>query len=403
MTIVRRCVMPRCHPAMGAVLALLTLPGMAHADVDPALLQARRAKSHPALNMLTYRHFDELFNSRQVDSGSSRWELGPSSLKLPDSVAFTAPDGVKVDLQTYLETSRVNAFLVLKDGKVVREIYRDGSHSSSRFIGFSMSKSIISMLVGIALKEGSISSIDDPLTRYLPELNGSAYAGVTLRQLLRMRSGTSWREDYAPGTALDKVRELSVNSEKEYYESYAKSLTRIASPGSVFNYSSLDTELMGCVLARVTGRNVADYMSEKLWKPAGMEAPGYWALQGPGGRQHEWYSAGFSARLRDFGRIGQLMLDRGEARGQQIVPASWVESSTRPEGGDRHYFYFWWGLPQMDGFAANGVQGQHILIDRPSRTVVVVLSFQDPAARYEGSAERMFRSIVAYLSAGGTS
>lgn len=381
--------------ALTASVAFVPIAGSA-AGLDPALIDARRQKSNPALNLLTYRHFDELFPTRTVTIGGRARPLPKSTLALSDDQPLQIGDQ-QVRLDDYLTEERVNALLVLKDGKLVREIHRNGGSSDSRYIAFSMSKSIISMLFGIALADGSIKSIDDPVVKYLPDLKGSAYDKVTLKDLLRMRAGTSWKEDYAPGSALDRHRDLSQNLEQAYYEDFAKQVTTLAPPGSKFNYATLDTELLGSVLARATGRTISEFMTDRLWQPAGMEAPAYWAMQGPAGRQHEFYGAGFAATLRDYGRIGQLMLDEGVVRGRGIIPRAWAIESTSSADPDPGYFYQWWAIPDVDGFAARGVYGQSIMVDRPSRTVVVILSYRDGAGGGSRT-NQFFKAVVSALA-----
>ena len=390
------------HLTAGLVLATLlgsvALSRPSYAEVNPAVLEARRQKSHPGLSLLTYRHLDELFNVRSVPAAAKARPLPRSPLTLPDTVGFNGADGNRIDLPRFMVAAKINAMLVLKDGKLVREVHRNGGGPDSRYAAYSMSKSVLSILTGIALHDGAIASIDDLVTKYLPELRNTAYDGVTLRQLLRMRAGNSWSEDYAPGSELDRHRDLSVNAEKAYYEDYALKLTRAAEPGTVFNYSSLDSEILGKVLARATGRTLSDYLAERVWQPAGMEAPAAWLLQGPSGRQHEWYAAGFTATLRDLGRLGQLMLDGGKAGNRTIVPQAWVDASTRPIAGDTNYFYQWWGVPDMkDAFGARGTYGQHIYVDRPSRTVFVTAGY-GPARANPDLTNPMFQAIVAQLS-----
>lgn len=358
--------------------------------LDPALLEARRQKSNPALSLLTYRHIDELFDTRAVPQGSKTWVLPKSNLTLADDAPVEI-GGKATTLDAAMRDLRMNAILVMRDGKIIKEVHRNGGDERTRYIGYSMSKSWISMLFGIAQSQGKIGGVDDPVTKYLPELKGTAYDKVTLRNLLTMRAGTSWREDYSPGSALDKLRDASTNAETAYYEDIAKDLTSVAAPGSTFNYSTVETELVGKILAKVTGKSVSAYMAETIWRPAGMEAPGYWMLQGPSGRQHEWYGAGFAATMRDFARLGQLMLDDGRANGRQIVPKAWVDASTRSDS-DKRYFYFWWGVQGVDGFEANGFGSQHVYVDRKTRTVMVVVSYGGPP----GSAD-LFRSVLKQL------
>ena len=359
--------------------------------VDPALVEARRQKSNPAFSVLSYRHLDELFDTRPVLTGPATWTLPKSSLRLADEAPVEIR-GRKTTLTAAMQDLRISAALVMKDGKIVREIHRNGGNESSRYAGYSMSKSWISMLYGIAQSQGKIGAVDAPVTQYLPELKGTAYDKVTLRHLLTMRAGTSWTEDYRAGSLLDKVRDGSTNAETMYYEDAATEMKSIAAPGTAFNYSTLDTELVGKILAAATGRTIAELMTETIWRPAGMETPGYWILQGPSGRQHEWYGAGFAATVRDFGRLGQLMLDDGKANGRQIVPKAWVDESTRSATGDNRYFYFWWGIAGIDGFAANGFGGQHIYVDRATRTVMVIMSYGGP----DGAVD-LFKSVVKLL------
>lgn len=359
--------------------------------VPPALLEARREKSNPSLSLLTYRHMDELFATAPVPAGGWTRTLRRSPLRLPDDLQVRIGDRT-AGLADTLEDLRINAMLVMRDGKLVREIHRNGGSEQSRYIGFSMSKSWISILFGIIQSQGHIGSIDTPVVHYLPELRGTAYDKVTLRNLLTMRAGTSWIEDYAPGSALDAVRDGSTNAETMFYEDYAKELKAVAPPGTRFNYSTLDTELVGKVLARVTGKSIAQLMTELIWQPAGMESSGYWVMQGPHGRQHEWYGAGFAATMRDFGRLGQLMLDGGSVRGRQVVPRAWVEESTTTPLKDKTYFYFWWGLPGIDGFAANGFGGQHVYVDRKTRTIMVIASYGGSSGTQE-----LFEQVIAAL------
>lgn len=379
-----------CWATLAACCAggAVAIPASAQ-TLDPALIEARQQRSNPSLNLLTYRHLDELFDTAKVEPGSQTWQLPKSARTLSDDAPVRI-GGRQTTLTAAMQDLRVNALLVLKDGQIVRELHRNGGRDDSRYAGFSMSKSIVSMLFGIAQARGQIGSVDTMVTQYLPELKGSAYDRVTLRNLLTMRAGTSWQER---GETLITARDTATNLETAYYEDAAKTVTQVARPGSTFNYATLDTELVGKVIARVTGKSISQFMTETIWAPAGMEAAGRWIMQGPRGQQHEWYGAGFIATLRDYGRLGQMMLDGGRANGKQIVPSAWVEESTRPTIGDDNYYYFWWGVPDgMDGFAARGIGGQQILVDRPSRTVVVFTSYTA-----KPGLDDLFKSIVEQL------
>jgi CubicO group peptidase (beta-lactamase class C family) len=385
----RRAALIACWTATAACALGALTPSLAAAQaVDPALVEVRRHKSDASINTLSWRHLQEILNTKTVPTGPRTWTLPKSPLSLRDDAPVTIA-GKPTTLVQAMQDLRVNAVLVLKDGKIVKELHRNGGREDSAYAGFSMTKSWTSILYGIAQAQGKVGSVDSLVTQYLPELKGTAYEGVTVRHLLTMRAGTSWTES---GPLFNEARDGATNTETLYYEDLAKKVTRVAEPGTKFNYSSLDTELVGLIVARATGRPLAEYMAETLWRPAGMEAPGLWILQGPTGRQHEWSGAGFIATLRDYGRIGQMMLDGGKANGRQIVPAAWVEESTRPTAGDNNYYYFWWGTPGMDGYRASGMGGQQVMVHRPSRTVVVLTSYTAKPGLND-----LFRSIVKQL------
>jgi CubicO group peptidase (beta-lactamase class C family) len=313
---------------------------------------------------------DKLYDTRPVHAGEKPWPLRHAQHSLDAAFEFEV-DGKRSTLGQFLIDTRVNAMLVLKDGEIVTEIYRHGSTAETRFISMSMSKSIISILCGLALQEGKLKSIDDPVVRYLPELKGTAYQDVTLRHLLTMRSGVQWNEE---GKELAHQRALSLDEEQAYYEDYAWQAKSASKPGSTFNYSTLDVQVLGWALSRAVG-DVAGYMPERLWKPAGMEFSGHWTMQGPRGKQREFYGAGFSATLRDFGRLGQLMLNGGVANGSQVVPRSWAIESTSRGEPPKPYMYLWWGANEKTAYAARGFRGQLIYVEPSTKLVVILLSY----------------------------
>jgi CubicO group peptidase (beta-lactamase class C family) len=366
----------RSHGVIQAFAAAMLIVLFCHVHagdlpLDPATIEARKHKSDPTWNFLAYQHLDKLYDTRIVPAGKAPWSLGRAKRSLDEAFEFDV-NGKPTKLGEFLIDTRVNAMLVLKDGAIVTEIYRHGSTADTRFISMSMSKSIISILSGLALQEGKLKSIDDPVVAYLPELKGTAYQDVTLRNLLTMRSGVRWNES---GKELERQRALSLDEEQIYYEDYATQAQSVSKPGSTFNYSTLDAQVLGWALSRAVGRSVADYMSERLWKPAGMESSGYWVMQGPSGKQREFYGAGFSATLRDFGRLGQLMLNGGTANGAQVVPRSWVVESTSRGEPPKPYTYLWWGADEKTAYAALGFRGQMIYIEPSTNVVIVLLSY----------------------------
>ena len=296
-----------------------------------------------------------------------------------------ALDGRSRTYVEFAEDTYTNALLVIRDGRVVFEDYRNKSDGLTRFIGFSMSKTITAMLVGIALEQGKITSLDDPVTKYLPELAGTGYDGVTLRQVMQMRSGVDYQERYDFGdnpSFAGKLHEQAIVLNRMRFADGARETRRANAPGSTFNYSTLDTFVIGWVLERTTGMELARYTERYLWGPLGAEADGFWLADGPPGTGRELSGMGYNAVLRDFGRLGQLMLDGGKRGDAQVVPAGWIAQMTHmvPTGGPMPgYGLFTWQVDDEPGaFAAVGLAGQFIYVHPQSRTVIVKLSHYPP-------------------------
>ncbi|OYQ31669.1 hypothetical protein CHU95_21265 [Niveispirillum lacus] len=393
----------RTRPITALLLALGLLVPPVLAQVTPSQQEARRALYGEKLNSLTFRHMDEIFDTVPVSSGQRVWRL-PEQIQALDILYRV--DGQQRTTADFLERTRTNALLVIRDGRIVHEIYRNKSGPESRFISFSIAKSIISVLIGQAIADGLIGGVDDPVTRYVPELAGGAYEGVTIRQALLMRSGVGFRETYGFGqkSQMEELYENSLVTGRQRFTDLALSIERAHPPGDFFNYSTLETGVLGWVLERAVKQPLADYMAERLWQPAGMEAPGYWLMDGPPGVGRAWAGAGFNARLRDYGRLGLMMLNNGRANGRQVVPASWVAASTLPQGTEpaaadrvQGYQYQWWTLPDSDAYMAKGVHGQFIWIDPASQTVIVKLSHWPTAwvKPLEDETLAFFKAVVA--------
>ena len=221
------------------------------------------------------------------------------------------------------------------------------------------------------------------MVKYVPELKGSGYDGTTLQNLLEMRSGVEWDDNFfAEGTLGRKAHLTAWVEASGRYTDAAKGTRRANPPGSTFNYNTMDAAVVGLVVERAVQMPVSRYLSERLWKPAGMESYGFYVLDGPPGTGREFTGGGFNAVLRDYGRIGLLMMDRGRANGRQMLPTSYVLESTRPstasdaETKEPHlgYAYFWWPILNSQAFTALGGEGQFIYVDPASKTVVVKMS-----------------------------
>lgn len=274
------------------------------------------------------------------------------------------------DSAEYMQAEHLAGVLVLQDGRVRLERYAMGLSAGGRWTTFSVTKAITDTLVGAALQSGSLRSVDDNVVRYLPEMRGSAYDGVTVRQLMTMTSGVRWHENYTSANA-DNVRLYTVPAapHTDSIIEYMRKLPREAQPGSRWLYNTGETDLLGVLLRRATGKTLAQQLSRTVWRSAGMQRDATWIATAPGQQGEEFGGSGLSVTLRDLGRFGQWVLEGGHG----AVPADWLAAATRPQvkAGAASYGYGWW--PQTDGsFAALGIFGQSILID-PKRRLVVVM------------------------------
>jgi CubicO group peptidase (beta-lactamase class C family) len=302
--------------------------------------------------------------------------LARSRVVAPAATPSPLPPGpplkLAIDVDAYMAGQRSAALLVLHDGKLRLERYGLGFDAAGRWTSFSVAKSITSTLVGAALRDGSIQSMDDPITDYLPEMKGSAYDVVSVRQLLTMTSGVRWIEDYGdPTSDVARFNNHKPEDGVDALVSYLRQLPRAAPPGTRWNYSTGETNLVGVLVARATKKPLATYLSEKVWVPAGMEQQATWLLSKTG---QEISGCCIQAASRDFARFGRFILDGARAGGQPIVPDGWLaEATTRRVGIDRPgrgYGYQWWTFD--DGtFFATGIFGQGIYIDGKRKLVIV--------------------------------
>lgn len=292
-----------------------------------------------------------------------------------------APLSLDMDLDAYLQDQRHAALIVLHDGQIRLESYGLDFDASERWTSFSVAKSLTSTLVGAALKDGHIESLEDKVTAYIPALAGSAYDDVSIAQLLTMTSGVAWNEDYND-PASDVAQFLGHEPEDDLPQivSYMRRLSRAHPPGTVWNYSTGETNLIGILVGQATGRPLADYLSEKVWVPYGMQQEATWLLA-PSGQ--EISGCCIQAATRDFARFGQFMLDGAMVGGESILPEGWIARATtkqaeinRPGLG---YGFQWWTYD--DGsYTARGIFGQGIFID-PVRRLVIATNSSWASAR----------------------
>jgi len=354
-------------------------PSMPKSTVPEPVQSLRRAMMDADLNSLTFHNMEELFTTRSVPRSGPVWEIPRADHELNFTYRY---QGKEYSPQQFLDRTFTNALLIAKDGRIVSEIYRNNTRESTRFIGWSMTKSLVSILIGCALQEGRIKSLDDPITQYLPELKGGGYDGASIRQIMQMRSGVDYEERYDfgnPGTAA-RNHEYALVQNAVRFADAARTIKRKNPPGEVWQYKTLDTAVLGWLVERVSGGStLSSYMTQRLWEPLGTEADGFFIMDGPPGVGREFSGAGFNATLRDFARVGLMMLNEGKANGHQIVSPEWVRESTRPTGGPGPgYGYQWWTVAGSKAFQAVGLQGQFIYVDPESRTVIVKLSYFPP-------------------------
>ncbi len=376
------------------VLAVLVLSGLAlgiwkHDEI--VRLMAVNSLFDADRIVANFSHMDSMFLTRVLSRGD-----GPVS---PLPVAAT-PWPLPPETQAWIDARHVTALVVLHDGQLVHESYHRGTGGEDLRISWSVAKSFLSALFGILLDEGTIDSLDDPVTRYVPALVGSAYDGATLRNVLNMASGVKFNEDYLDFYS-DINRMGRVLALGRSMDGFAAGLSeQSGTPGMSWQYVSIDTHVIGMVIRGATGRTVPDLLEERILKPMGLEAAPYYVTDGYG---VAFVLGGLNLRSRDYARFGQMFLQDGMWNGRQIVPANWVRASTAPSAptapGAMQYGLQWW-MPAdaTEGeFLARGIYGQYIYVNRPLG-VVIVSNAADKLFREPGVADQdiaMFRAIAA--------
>ncbi|RUY02872.1 class C beta-lactamase-related serine hydrolase, partial [Mesorhizobium sp. M2A.F.Ca.ET.040.01.1.1] len=267
-------------------------------------------------------------------------------------------DGQSMDVDRYMEQAQVSGILVLRDGKILYERYGLGRTAKDHWDGQSTTKSLTALLIGSAIQDGCVQSMDSLVTDYLPELKESAYDGVTIRHLATMTSGVKWDEDL-----LYELWEEPFLDRVDPTIAFMRRLPRAAEPGIKFNYSTADTDLAGILVSKAVGKSLSEYLSVKIWQAYGMEHEAYWLTDSAG---FERGGGTFLTTLRDFARIGQFVLEGGKAGGAQVLPPDWLSQATsthvtfspdeRVDKSKLGYGYCWW--LRKDGYMAHGYAGQ---------------------------------------------
>jgi len=281
------------------------------------------------------------------------------------------PLDVGTDVDGYMKDQRTAALVIVQDGKIRLEKYGLDFGPDGRWTSFSVAKSITSTLVGAAIKDGYIKNLSDKVSDYIPDLRGSVYDNVTIKQLLTMTSGVKWNEDYGdPKSDVALFNAHKAEPGVDATVSYMRNLTRDVPPGTKWVYKTGETNLIGVLASSATNKNLSDYLAEKIWQPFGMEQDASWILGTTG---HEIGGCCMQASTRDFARFGLFMLGEGFADGKSVLPDGWVAEATMKHADtdkpDYGYGYQWWTL--NDGaYSARGIFGQGIFIDTKRKLVI---------------------------------
>ena len=328
---------------------------------------------------------------------------------MPDTYEFEGEEKQIIESIDYFNT---DGLMILKDGEVHYENYWNENKETSRHIIWSVSKSFLSALVGIALDEGLIEDINDPIIKYLKDFKGTGYEGVSIKNLLQMSSGIEFNEDYGdPDSDINRYGRVTATGTSQ--REFAKTLKNSREPGTYNHYISLDSQMLGMLVAEVSNMSVKEYLHEKIWSKIGMQDDAFYLTDK---QEIEMSLGGLNVTLRDMAKFGQLYLNNGKWNGNQIVPSEWVANSTipldkhvQPNAGDEFssdawgYGYQWWVPgPEVSDYTAHGIYNQFIYINPKSNVVIAKTSsnynFVDERQYTKDAHIAIFRTIAESFS-----
>lgn len=345
------------------------------------IVDAYAGKLFPNEQFATFSATENSFPTRTVSRGDGDVRPLPHAAN-PLADLTIATNDENVDLIDYVSRNRVVGLTIVKDGDVIHERYESGLLPDMRWISMSMAKSVATTLIGAAIRDGYIGGVEDQLIEYLPALRGSGYDGVSIRHLMQMASGVEWDDTHTnPASHRRHMLDLQVGGQGGAIMDYMATLPRIAEPGTLWNYSTGETHVVGALVKAATGKWLSDYLSQKIWSRVGMEADAYWWLEAPDGL--EVAGSGLCATMRDYVRFGLVALNGGMVDGDRIVPDGWfTDASGAADQGDAafNYGYMWWPVPDQNGsfhdgaFSARGIFGQYIYINPAQNLLITVLS-----------------------------
>lgn len=376
------------------LMLALVVPGLALAAGAEQNLGARREQVlfwSQAKRQANFLHMYRIFPAIRVAHDFDVHALPKGAPLVPQWTEASTT------LAGYMQRYHVAGIMVLQDGRVRLARYAKDFGPGMHWASFSVAKSVTSVLLGIALQQGYIHSLDDKITTYIPELEHSAYAGVTLRELLTMTSGVRWNEDYSdPHSDVAQMYLGACSGDEAQVVTYLKKLPRAWPPGTHFNYNTAETDLLGVVVQRATHRSLAAWLSDAIWKPYGMASDAYWIKDACSGGNTG--GSGLSATLADYARFGEFMLNGARINGQPVIARAWMQGGldkqTSVNESGRGYGYLWW--TDTDGsFAAIGIFGQLIYVaPRLHLVIAQVASWPKSDSDDEVAARRAFVAAV---------
>jgi CubicO group peptidase (beta-lactamase class C family) len=330
----------------------------------------------PEQTIVNFRRVDQIFAAHTIHHGTNVRALPRAAVQI-DPVVTRSEGLPAVSVEQLMNAERITGVIAVKDGEIILERYAFGRGPDDRWISMSVAKSVTSTLIGAAVKDGMIRSINDPVVRYVPELKGTAFDGVTILNLMTMSSGVRWKEDY-----VDLRSDIALAGGEEMVGgvpplvAYAKRLDREAKPGTRRKYQTIDADMLGIVLSRaLKGRTLADYISEKIWRPFGMEADASWIVDKAG---IERGGCCLNITLRDYARLGMFMDEGAQAGGVDVLPEGWIQQAWTPQLSqpDKYVvgFGYYWQIRQDGGYEAVGAYGQSVTIYPNEHLVIAVNS-----------------------------
>lgn len=381
---------------LGLVLVALWLGGCLASDTDESAAPDEETSAVAARLAFVGGLFQggeqyEAFARLETLFPAHKITASPAPVVFPQGRAMVMPEGYRYkgrnrSTAALLEETRTTALVVIRDGEIRHERYWLTGGEQVTWMSFSVGKSFLSALIGIAIDDALIESVDVPITRYVPELNGSAYDGVRIKDVLQMSSGARWNEDYSdPNSDIMRYGKVWAGAGSGSFDTFTATLTREREPGTYNYYNSTDTQALGMLLSRATGMSLSAYAEQELWHPLGMERDAYWITDKTG---IEMAAGGLQAVARDYAKLGQLYLQKGEWHGKRIVSQAWVEDSLVADAPHLQaaahpdypvgYGYQWWLPVSEEGeYSAIGVYNQFIYVN-PSRNLVIVKLSANP-------------------------